>query len=189
MLSARPSVCLADEGINSREATSDIRASSYTSIFPARRTFGPHAKMSLPLSVLLCLSIVQLCVGDKPVEEIITTRNVPLLGGWFEKNTESAEIQEAAEYALKMFNSQSNGNRLFKLVSVTSAKAQVTSLLNFRIEGILQKTKCHKAENHDLNSCILKKKQLKCIFDLTFDPRDKKHEVKRRKCQKIVPKV
>ncbi|XP_047426605.1 cystatin-F [Mugil cephalus] len=144
--------------------------------------------MSVPLSALICLTVVQLCMGVQPVEEVITTKKVPKLGDWVKKSPDTNDVQEAAKHAMEMFNTKSKGKKMFKLVSITNAKAKVTNTIHFKINAILGKTKCLKSENHDLDSCSLDKKSLKCHFEVTFDPRDNKHELWTHKCKKVVEK-
>nr|XP_057920831.1 cystatin-F [Doryrhamphus excisus] len=144
--------------------------------------------MNVPRSVLLCLAVVGLCLGDEPVEEVIVARKVPVLGGWFESNAESQEVQAAAKHAVDTFNTYSKAKRLFKLASITSAQTQVTNGLNYRINAVLGKTKCLKAKNHDLSNCNPEKKTLKCHFEVMFNPSGNKYEMQSQKCKMIVPK-
>nr|XP_046231548.1 cystatin-S [Scatophagus argus]XP_046231549.1 cystatin-S [Scatophagus argus] len=144
--------------------------------------------MSLLLSVLICLA-VQLCLGDEPVEETIIPKKVPLLGGWFESSPESAAVQEATQNAVEMFNTNSKMRKMFKLVSITAAQTQVTNRINFKIDAILGKTNCLKAENYDLNNCSFEKKQVNCHFEVAFNSRNNKYELQQQRCTKLGKRV
>ncbi|XP_032425654.1 cystatin-like isoform X1 [Xiphophorus hellerii] len=145
--------------------------------------------MSLPLSLLICLSVFQLCLGAPPVEEVITEKKVHLLGAWTERLPESKDVQKAAQYAVEMFNKNSKDEMLFKLVSITSAKSQVTNRINFKIDAVLGRTKCPTMENLDLKSCILDEEQLQCQFVVTLDPGNEEHELKTKKCHKVAKRA
>uniref|UniRef100_A0AAV2J141 Cystatin domain-containing protein n=1 Tax=Knipowitschia caucasica TaxID=637954 RepID=A0AAV2J141_KNICA len=142
-------------------------------------------KMSTPLSLLITLSMVLLCFGEEAVEEVIKPQETQLLGGWFKISPDSSEVQEAALYAVKMYNSHSKGKRLFRLESIRTAHSQVTNMINFKIDAVLGKTKCLKVENHDLENCELEKKRVGCQFVMTFNPQKNKHELKNRTCKKL----
>ncbi|XP_043952346.1 uncharacterized protein LOC122819585 isoform X3 [Gambusia affinis] len=138
--------------------------------------------MSLPLSLLICLLVFQLCLGAQPEKRHVRER------GWSEKRTESKNVQKAAQYAVEMFNKDSKEKVLFKLVSVNSAKSQVTNRINFKIIAILGSTNCPKGGNLDLKGCILDNKQLKCQFVMTSDTHNRKYEVNKTKCHKVAKK-
>ncbi|XP_027881928.1 cystatin-like isoform X1 [Xiphophorus couchianus] len=139
--------------------------------------------MSLPLSLLICLSVFQLCLGAPPEKRHIKEQ------GWTEKRPESKDVQKAAQYAVEMFNKKAKNKVFFKLISITSAKSKVTNRINFKIDAVLGGTKCPMMENLDLKSCILDEEQLQCQFVVTLDPGNEEHELKTKKCHKVATKA
>ncbi|XP_029025642.1 cystatin [Betta splendens] len=144
--------------------------------------------MYLPVSLLICLSVAQLSTGQQAVEEVIVARRVPLLGGWAPINPEARDLQSAAHFAVTEFNANSKNEKMFKLVSVIVAKLKVTNVIHYKFSAVLGKTKCLKSAQRDLESCNLQQRQLKCWFEVTFDPRNDQHEILTQKCRRLPDK-
>ncbi|XP_072514980.1 cystatin [Salminus brasiliensis] len=142
--------------------------------------------MDLYLVLLLGLfSAVQLSQAQPPIEEEeITTINVQPLGGWSEAHPERQDVQEAAKTAVDKFNMRSKAKKYFKLLEVTSARTQVTNMIDFKINALIGKTKCLKTEPADLESCSLTRKRLMCKFEVEFNPRTDQYVAKKISCKK-----
>ncbi|KAJ8347167.1 hypothetical protein SKAU_G00285680 [Synaphobranchus kaupii] len=146
----------------------------------AAETMGLHAFMLLLFISMPCFSN-----GDQPMEEeLITERNIQPPGSSFKINPEGAEVQEVAKKAVEEFNTRSNSKKYFKLLNVTSAEAQVTNLITYKIDAVIGKTKCLKAQDTDVESCVLGKKRRMCKFEVTFNPRNDKYELLHSSCKK-----
>ncbi|XP_066506874.1 cystatin [Hoplias malabaricus] len=129
------------------------------------------------------LSMVQMNQAQQPVEEEpVIARNVEPLGGWTEAHPERTDVQEAAKKAVEKFNMKSKAKKYFKLMDVTSAKTQITNMVNFKIEATIAKTKCLKTEPANIESCELGKKRLKCDFEVEYNPRSDQYVVKTVSC-------
>ncbi|XDV53789.1 hypothetical protein PO909_022211 [Leuciscus waleckii] len=84
------------------------------------------------------LSVFHSSIADQPLEEpIIVATNVELLGGWNDANPESKDVQEAAKVAVEAFNMKSKAKKYFKLIKITSARTQVTNVINYEIEATI----------------------------------------------------
>ncbi|XP_032425657.1 cystatin-like [Xiphophorus hellerii] len=138
--------------------------------------------MSLPLSLLICLSVFHLCLGVQPEKRFLTKQH------WSEKPTESEDVQKAVEFAVERFNKKAKGKMFFKLVSINSAKSQESSKIKYKIDAVFERTKCPKWKNHDVKSCILEKEQLLCQFVVSLNPRKSKYDLKSKKCHKVAKK-
>ncbi|XDV53790.1 hypothetical protein PO909_022212, partial [Leuciscus waleckii] len=109
-----------------------------------------HAAEAMDVCFLLLvsfLSVFHSSIADQPLEEAIVARNVELLGGWNDANPESEDVQEAAKEAVEAFNMKSKAKKYFKLINITSARTQVTNVINYKIEATIGKTKCRKSDD------------------------------------------
>ncbi|XP_056322934.1 cystatin-C [Danio aesculapii] len=142
--------------------------------------------MDICLLVLVSfLSMFHLSGADQPLEEaVIVARKVELLGGWIDANPDREEVQKAAKEAVEQFNSESKAKKYFKLINVTSARTQVTNRVNFKIEAIIGKTKCHKLEGVNIESCLMAKKQLTCKFEVSLNPMNDDYVVHKIICKR-----
>ncbi|XP_041915096.1 cystatin-C-like [Alosa sapidissima] len=142
--------------------------------------------MAFHIIVLLSMiSVFEVALGDQPVEEeLISTRNVPLLGGWSSMSPESPEVLAAAKKAVEQFNADSKAKKYFKLLEVSTAETQVTNMINYKITATLGKTKCRKSENADLETCDMAKKRLQCKFHVQYNPRNNELTVLTASCKR-----
>ncbi|KAF7701366.1 hypothetical protein HF521_002531 [Silurus meridionalis] len=145
-------------------------------------TFRQHTSPVMNLYLVLLLSVLSALHwthGQDPVEEeAIVVQHVQPLGGWSSVSPNQKDVQDAARKGLENFNKKSKAKKYFKMVDVTSAKIQVSNMINYRIKTIIGKTKCLKTENGDLDSCEMLQKRLKCKFDVQFDPRKDQDQYK-----------
>ncbi|KAI1904911.1 hypothetical protein AGOR_G00010550 [Albula goreensis] len=141
---------------------------------------GLHIFLLLSLIPLLCFSN-----GDELMEEeVITARHIQPQGAPFLINPESPEVQEVARKAVEEFNAKSKSRKYFRLLNVTSAETQVTNLITYKIDAVIGKTKCLKTADAVIESCVMGKKRLMCKFEVTYNPRNDKHELIDSSCKK-----
>ncbi|XP_043952342.1 cystatin-like isoform X1 [Gambusia affinis] len=139
--------------------------------------------MFLPLSLLICLSVFQLCLGSQPENRL--RRELHFLASWSEKPIESEDVQKAAKFAVENFNTKAKGKMLFKMVSIKSAKSKKSSKIKYKIDAVFERAKCPKWKNHDEKTCILEKEQLLCQFVVSLNPSNSKYSLKSKKCYKV----
>ncbi|KAJ8260939.1 hypothetical protein COCON_G00166620 [Conger conger] len=144
--------------------------------------------MGLRAVMLLWItSLIYLSHGDLAVdEELIVPKHSHPSGGSFHMNPEGSEVLEAARKAVEEFNKRSSSKKYFRLLNVTSAEAQVTNLINYKIDAVIVKTKCLKSEEADIETCILgkKQKQRTCRFEVTFNPQNDTYELLLFSCKR-----
>ncbi|XP_076020004.1 uncharacterized protein LOC143011148 [Genypterus blacodes] len=141
---------------------------------------SPH----LSVLVLMCLSVVQLYAEEAKIVKHKTN----LLGDWSSKSSELKSVTAEADHAVRLFNTKyHSGKKAFKLVTITSAKVQVTNTINYKIVMVLGKTRCLKSENHALKTCELEKKRLTCIYRVEINPRTDERQEQRLSCIKFIP--
>ncbi|XP_048031356.1 cystatin-8 [Megalobrama amblycephala] len=136
------------------------------------------------------LSVFHYSNADQPLEEtLVVARKVDLLGGWTDANPEREDVQEAAKEAVELFNTKSKAKKYFKLINITSARTQITNMINYKIEATIGKTKCRKSddaniEGANIEACGMAKKQLACKFEVTLNPMNDDHEVQKMSCRR-----
>ncbi|XP_056108019.1 L-cystatin [Rhinichthys klamathensis goyatoka] len=131
------------------------------------------------------LSVFHFSTADQPLEEtIVVARNVELLGGWIDANPEREDVQEAAKEAVEAFNTKSKAKKYFKLINITSARTQVTNMINYKIEATIGKTKCRKSDDANIEACGMAKKQLACKFEVTLNTMNDDHKVQKMICRR-----
>lgn len=138
------------------------------------------------LFLVAFVSVFHFSSADQPLEEaVVVARNVELLGGWTNANPAREDVQEAAKEAVESFNMKSKSKNYFKLNSITSARTQVTNMINYKIKATIVKTKCRKSEDANIEACGMTKKQLACQFDVSLNPMNDDHNVEKMSCKKI----
>ncbi|XP_069810479.1 cystatin-C-like [Dendropsophus ebraccatus] len=87
-----------------------------------------------------------------------------LIGGYRESDANGNEVQEAAKFAVKMYNKASNDVHLYKFIKVESAERQVVNGINNKLVVKIGRTSCQKnhANSCDGDSTVLQ--ELLCTF-------------------------
>ncbi|XP_041915097.1 onchocystatin-like [Alosa sapidissima] len=130
--------------------------------------------MALWVTMLLTLlSVCQIAPGEEAVEE-------KKMGGWNPLDPESQQVQEVAKEAVDRFSMKANSPNYFRLVHVTSASAQVTNAIHYKIIATIGETKCSKSEHVDLKKCEMGKERKQCDFEVTYSLNSVKPQVKSR---------
>ena len=81
---------------------------------------------------LICLFVI--CSGRTP----------QLIGGWSDLNTNDLSVKNITDFAVDMYNKQSNSINMKQLVTIKSAKSQLVAGRKFSITFAVGETNCSK---------------------------------------------
>ncbi|XP_006626685.2 cystatin [Lepisosteus oculatus] len=146
--------------------------------------------MAFIKKILLFFSLMPVFVlseSDQIVEDVIEEikpRYIKPVGAPFRMDPNSPEIQNVANNAVAEYNKISRGKNYFILLNVTSAEAQVTNTITYKLNAEIGRSKCKKSEDINLKACALGKKRLNCHFEIQFHPSKNKNALTDSKCKK-----
>ncbi|XP_048381063.1 cystatin-like [Stegostoma tigrinum] len=110
-------------------------------------------------------------------------------GGLEPADVNSEEVQEAARFALGVYNRGTNDIYLSKIVEVLSAESQLVQGMLYHVRMALRRTNCRKAagQNVDLESCSFQEDQrngatVVCTFEVWDQPWISQKEVRASRC-------
>ncbi|XP_064603369.1 uncharacterized protein LOC135468846 [Liolophura sinensis] len=84
-----------------------------------------------------------------------TSRRKSLVGGVTAISTDSAEVLNAAQFAVTSLNARSNSMFASSLVKVNSATSQVVAGVKYNLEIVVGQTTCRNEQSVDLTHCAM----------------------------------